>query len=196
MNLKRPVLVGASMGGNTCLTAIGESWLEASALVLVDAVPQTRREGFERIKAFMEQGRRGFASLDAVVLAISAYRGEPTRPPSAGGLAKAVRLGSDGRYYWHWDPNFLEERERDFEARYGRLSACARRLTLPTLVVRGGSSDVVSEEGVNEFLRLCPHAEHLNISDAGHMVTGDENDAFGLATIDFLGRNVPATASL
>jgi non-heme chloroperoxidase len=138
--------------------------------------------------------KRGFESLDEVVLAISAYRGEPTRRPSMEGLAKAVRLGSDGRYYWHWDPNFLEERERDFEARYDRLSACAKRVEIPTLVVRGGSSDVVSEEGVKEFLRLCPHAEYLNIAEAGHMVTGDENDSFGQATIDFLGRNVPASS--
>ncbi|SAL05621.1 Alpha/beta hydrolase fold protein [Caballeronia calidae] len=193
--VKRPALMGASMGGNTCLTAVGERWMEVSALVLIDAVPQTRREGFERIKAFMEEGRRGFESLDAVVLAISAYRGEPTRRPSMEGLAKTVRLGSDGRYYWHWDPNFLEERERDFDARYDRLSACAKHLEIPTLVARGGSSDVVSEEGIKEFLRLCPQAEYLNIAEAGHMITGDENDTFGRATIDFLGRNVPASAT-
>ena len=192
--VKKPALIGASMGGNTGLAAVGEGEMEASALVLIDAVPQTRREGFERIKTFMEAGKRGFESLDEVVLAISAYRGEPTRRPSMEGLAKAVRLGSDGRYYWHWDPNFLEERERDFEARYDRLSACAKRVEIPTLVVRGGSSDVVSEEGVKEFLRLCPHAEYLNIAEAGHMVTGDENDSFGQATIDFLGRNVPASS--
>lgn len=105
------------------------------------------------------------------------------------GLAKNVRLGPDGRYRWHWDPRFLEGRERDYAQRHVRLSACAQQLTVPTLLVRGGSSDVVSEKGARELLALCPHAEYLNVRDAGHMVTGDSNDVFGRSTIDFLTRH-------
>ncbi|BCQ26454.1 hypothetical protein NK8_46380 [Caballeronia sp. NK8] len=54
--------------------------------------------------------------------------------------------------------------------------------------MRGGSSDVVSEAGVREFIELCPHAEYVNIAQAGHMVAGDRNDLFGNAAIDFLAR--------
>lgn len=59
------------------------------------------------------------------------------------------------------------------------------------MLVRGGSSDVVTERGVSEFLELCPHAEYVNILSAGHMVAGDDNDVFGQSTIDFLVRHVP-----
>jgi non-heme chloroperoxidase len=64
-------------------------------------------------------------------------------------------------------------------------------LSVPTLLVRGGLSDVLTEEGVREFLALCPQAEYVSVSNAAHMVAGDRNDVFGTAVIDFLGRNVP-----
>jgi non-heme chloroperoxidase len=102
-----------------------------------------------------------------------------------------VRLGADGRYHWHWDPRFLSGRF-DREKRRQRLEACARRLALPTLLVRGGLSDVLSEEGAQEFLKLCPHSEYVNVTDAAHMVAGDRNDIFANAVVSFLARAVPA----
>src|ERR1700674_258493 len=45
----RPVLVGASMGGNTSLVAVGEGHVDAKALVLVDVAPRVETEGVKRI---------------------------------------------------------------------------------------------------------------------------------------------------
>ena len=84
---------------------------------------------------------------------------------------------------------------RDVHKRYERLAACARNLTLPTLLVRGGSSDVVSEEGVRDFKVLCPHAETVDVQQAGHMVAGDRNDAFTSAVVAFLDRELAADPS-
>ncbi len=187
---RRPVIVGASMGGGTGLVAVGEDHVDASALILVDIVPYTEPEGVARIKAFMSQRPEGFSSLEEVADAISRYRPYRPRPRSLEGLAKNVRLAADGKYQWHWDPRFLAS-PRDLERRHERLSACASRLRLPTLLVRGGSSDVVSEEGARAFLTLCPHAEYVNVRQAGHMVAGDRNDVFGQAALDFLARTVP-----
>ncbi|MES2976114.1 MAG: alpha/beta hydrolase [Pseudomonadota bacterium] len=186
----RPVLVGASMGGGTSLVAVGEGHVDASALILVDIVPRIEGDGAARIMDFMGQKPEGFSSLEEVAEAISGYRRERARPRSLQGLAKNVRLGPDGKYRWHWDPVYLTG-VRNRTLRYERLSACARHLTLPTLLVRGGSSDVVSEEGAREFLQMCPHAELHNIEKAGHMVAGDRNDVFGEAAIAFLARTVP-----
>ena len=187
---RRPVLVGASMGGGTSLVAVGEDHVDASALILVDIVPRIEAEGVARITAFMEQKPDGFGSLEEVAEAISKYQPQRKRPRRLEGLAKNVRLGPDGRYHWHWDPRFMA-RPRELERRRERLTACARRLTLPTLLVRGGTSDVVTEEGVQHFLSLCPQAEYVSVATAGHMVAGDRNDVFGRAAIDFLARTVP-----
>ena len=84
---------------------------------------------------------------------------------------------------------------REMDKRLARLEACAVALDLPTLLVRGGLSDVLSEAGAAEFLALCTQSEYVNITDAGHMVAGDRNDIFGRAVIDFLTRTVPAAGS-
>jgi non-heme chloroperoxidase len=187
-----PVLIGASLGGATSLIAVGEEQLDAAALILVDIVPYSEPTGVARIHQFMGQSPQGFGSLEEVADAISRYRPTQSRPRKLDGLSKNVRLADDGRYQWHWDPNFLA-RPFDLKRRHERLSASARHLNLPTLLVCGGSSDVVSEAGVEEFLGLCAHAEYVNVADAGHMVAGDRNDVFGKAALEFLARKVPAT---
>ena len=75
-----------------------------------------------------------------------------------------------------------------------RLVACSRNLKLPTLLVRGGLSDILSEAGAEEFLELCPHSEFVNVTGAGHMVAGDRNDVFADSVVDFLKRTVPVGA--
>lgn len=187
---RRPVLVGASMGGGTSLVATGEDHVDATALVLVDIAPRIEPAGVEKIGAFMRQRPEGFDSLEEVAAAIGAYQPHRAPPRDLAGLAKNLRLAANGKYRWHWDPRFMVLR-REMDKREARLEACARALSLPTLLVRGGLSDVLSEEGAHAFLALCPQAEYANITGAGHMVAGDRNDIFGSAVIEFLQRAVP-----
>jgi non-heme chloroperoxidase len=194
LGVHHPTLVGASMGGGTSLVAVGEDHVDAAALVLVDIAPQIEPEGVAKIRAFMTQRPEGFASLDEVADAIAAYQPHRARPKNLDGLGKNVRLGADGRYRWHWDPNF-QARTRDLEGRRERLEACARSLTIPALLVRGGLSDILSEEGAKAFLAICPDCEYVNVTGAAHMVAGDRNDIFATAVIDFLHRRVPVSVA-
>ena len=187
---RRPVLVGASMGGGTSLVAIGEDRVDATALVLVDIAPRIEPEGVQRIGAFMRQKPEGFDSLEEVAAAIASYQPHRKPPKDLAGLAKNLRMGANGKYRWHWDPQFMTLR-RDMDKRIDRLTDCARNVKLPALLVRGGLSDVLSEDGAQHFLGLCPHAEYVNITGAAHMVAGDRNDIFGSAVIEFLTRTVP-----
>jgi non-heme chloroperoxidase len=172
------------------LVAIGEDHVDATALVLVDIAPRVEPEGVEKIQAFMTQKPDGFESLEEVAAAIASYQPHRSRPRHLDGLAKNVRLGEDGKYHWHWDPKFRTG-NRDPKARLQRLEACSRNLSLPALLVRGGLSDILSEEGARRFLELCPHSEYVNVTGAAHMVAGDRNDIFSDAVIEFLGRTVP-----
>jgi non-heme chloroperoxidase len=187
---RRPVLVGASMGGGTSLVAVGEDRVDATALILVDIAPRIEPEGVAKIGAFMHQRPEGFDSLEEVAAAIGAYQPHRSPPKDLAGLAKNLRLAENGKFRWHWDPRFMTLR-REMDKRQSRLEACARALNLPALLVRGGLSDVLSEEGAQAFLELCPRAEYANITGAGHMVAGDRNDIFGNAVIEFLQRVVP-----
>ncbi len=186
----RPVLVGASMGGGVSLCAIGDGKVDARALVLVDMAPRIEAEGAQKILAFMRQNPDGFDSLEQVADAIASYQPHRERPRQLDGLKKNVRLDENGRLRWHWDPDWISDRPFvEVDTRWERLEVAAQDLTksrLPTLLVRGGLSDVLSEEGAEEFLATCPHATYVNVTDAAHMVAGDRNDIFTSAVADFL----------
>jgi pimeloyl-ACP methyl ester carboxylesterase len=193
-----PVLIGASLGGLSSLVAIGEApagATVASGLVLVDVAPRLEEKGIERIAEFMLGNLDGFASLEEVADAVAAYNPHRPRPTNLSGLRKNVRLRDDGRWYWHWDPAFLLGGRQD-EPRSvrneDRLEDAARALTVPTLLVRGRQSDVLSEAGARETVGLIPHARYIDVGGAGHMVAGDRNDAFNDAVLEFLREELPA----
>jgi len=183
-----PVIVGASLGGATALVAIGEASTQlARALVLVDVVPRMSRGGVDQIRTFMQGNMNGFASVEEAADAVARYLPNRPRPNSTEGLRKNLREGQDGRLYWHWDPAFqIGERRIDSSVMTQRMEAAACRVQVPTLLVRGKQSDVVSHEGAGQLLELIPHAVCVDVDGAGHMVAGDRNDIFNGAILSFL----------
>ena len=160
--------------------------------ILIDA------EGVDRIGEFMTSHLDGFESLEEVADAIQAYNPHRPRPKNLEGLKKNLRQRADGRWAWHWDPRFVSgkfgspDETRSSLTDGNRLVRAARSLTIPTLLVRGRMSDLLSEEGAQELLELVPHAELADVAGAGHMVAGDKNDLFNDAIVDFLDRLPPA----
>jgi pimeloyl-ACP methyl ester carboxylesterase len=192
-----PALVGASLGGVASLTAVGESTEPlATSLVLVDVAPRIESAGSARIGEFMkDRMEEGFASLEEAADAVAAYNPHRPRPKDLSGLRRNLRQRPDGRWVWHWDPRFMqapggnEDETRVSLMSPERLEAAARSLRIPTLLVRGRSSDLLSEAGAREFLALVPQAEFVDVEGAGHMVAGDRNDVFNDGIVDFLSRH-------
>ncbi len=181
-----PAIVGASLGGSTAMLAIGTMGLEVSSVVLVDIAPKIEARGVARIFEFMTAHTDGFESLEQAADAVAAYLPHRQRPRDLSGLRKNLRQKDDGRLHWHWDPSFIRAMaERNPSERHD-LSDAARRLTVPTLLVRGKLSDLLSEEGARHFLELVPHAEYVDVTGAAHMVAGDDNVRFSQAVVSFL----------
>lgn len=190
-----PVLVGASMGGLFGLLAEARWPGLFRAMVLVDITPRWESAGVARILAFMTAFPDGFASLDEAADAVAAYLPHRARK-SPQALAGLLRQGDDGRWRWHWDPRLVDDMNRDVDVRQQQLVEAARRIDVPTLLVTGGASDVVSRDTIDEFLALVPHAEHHLVADARHLVAGDDNDAFAGAVARFLaGLGIAGTIS-
>jgi pimeloyl-ACP methyl ester carboxylesterase len=183
----RPVaLIGASMGGLTSLPVAHEAGPElVTKLVLVDVVPRFEKTGSARIRDFMFSGIDGFTSLEEAADAVAAYLPHRARPRSVEGLKKNLRL-RDGKWFWHWDPAFLTAPGDDPFERVEMLEHAAVSLEIPILLIRGKLSDVVSTEGVQDFLQKVPTAQFVELSDAGHTAAGDDNDAFTDAVVQFV----------
>ena len=174
-----PVLVGASMGGLLGLVLAGESRpAPFRALVLVDITPRWETAGVERILAFMQAHPDGFADYAEAAEQVAAYLPQRRERKSQDQLRPLLREGADGRLRWHWDPAMLSGVVSESERYQPRLLAAAARVEVPVLLLSGERSDVVSHETVAEFLRLVPHARHVEVPGATHMLAGDANDAF------------------
>ena len=186
----RPVaLIGASMGGLTSiLVAKLAGPRQVTQLVLVDVVPRIEQSGASRIHDFMVSHVHGFETLEQAADAIAAYLPHRKRSKNLEGLKKNLRQ-REGRWFWHWDPAFLNPTNDDDPfVRVEQLEQAAVELTIPILLIRGKLSDVVSSEGVREFRAKVPAAEFVELSDAGHTAAGDDNDAFSEAVVAFVTR--------
>lgn len=182
------LLVGASLGGATAIQAIHDG-LRPAGLVLVDIVPEPEPKGVDRIVSFMRGHHAGFASIDEAVDAVASYNPDRPRPSDSGGLMKNLRRREDGRLYWHWDPRILDTGPDVHHLAVQHAASTLENLPdLPVLLVRGLSSDVVSDQGVCAFRERLPRLEVLDVAGAGHMVAGDRNDAFTAGILAFAAR--------
>ncbi len=187
-----PVLVGASLGGMSAMLAEGTSDREvASGLVLVDIAPVTNREGVERIGTFMRSGIDGFDTLEEAAAAIAAYTPQRTRSFNPEGLRKVLRE-RNGKWYWHWDPAIISQERTEVVAKRfaGLLDVAMSNISVPTMLVRGMLSDVVTQEGVDDIVSHLPDITVVEVPGAGHMIAGDQNGAFTDAVTWFLDERV------
>ncbi|WP_184456829.1 alpha/beta fold hydrolase [Xanthomonas sp. F14] len=181
-----PVLVAASMGGLFGLLAEARWPGLFRAIVLVDITPRWDTAGVERILRFMTAHPDGFASLDAAADAIAAYL--PQRPrKTAEQLRALLRQRADGRWHWHWDPRLVDELAgQDPHAQQQTLLDAAARTRCPMLLISGGRSDLVTPDTIKEFLSIAPHAQHVHLPDATHMLAGDDNTTFTATVLHYL----------
>ncbi len=189
-----PVLVGASMGGLLGLAVAGECRpAPFAALVLVDITPRWERAGVQRILAFMRAHPEGFGDLDEASRAVAAYLPQRARRKGRAQLEPLLRKGADGRLRWHWDPAMLAPIVGQGERYQARLEQAARAVAIPTLLLSGENSDVVSRRTIGDFLARVPHARHVEVAGATHMLAGDANDAFTQAIERFIDSVFPTT---
>jgi len=185
---KPPVLVGASLGGMAAMLAEGTSDREVSSgLVLVDIAPQSNPEGIKRIGDFMRSGIDGFDSLEGAAAAIAAYTPQRKRDANPEGLLKVLRE-RDGRWYWHWDPRVIQQDRTEVVATrlLGLLDVAMSNIVVPTLLVRGELSDVVTQAGIDLMVSRLPDITVVEVAGAAHMIAGDQNDQFTTAVNGFL----------
>ncbi|MEO8959195.1 MAG: alpha/beta hydrolase [Rudaea sp.] len=188
--VQRPILIGASMGGLLGIMAqAGPGALDPGpfrALVLVDITPRWETQGVDRILAFMRAYPQGFETLEQAAAAIALHLPHRKEQKSPQRLRSLLMPSHDGRLRWHWDPRLLERIATDGQSQQAALLDAARRICVPTLLISAEHSDIVSDATIAEFQHCVPHASHVRVRDATHMIVGDRNDAFTAAVENFI----------
>ena len=102
-------------------------------------------------------------------------------------VAESLRLSADGRITWRYDARGIAStRLNPDPARIVDLWPIVERLSVPTLILRGASSDFCPGETVAEMCRRNPRIESVEIPAAGHYVHDDNPTAFNAHVTGFL----------
>ena len=173
LGLERFVLVGMSLGAINALAFAIAHCERLSALVIIDAGPEIRRPGSSRIRDFVNDVAEPI-SIEAIIERALVFN--PRRDPKIlrRSLMHNLRQQPDGSWKWKYDRRRFHRLDaathREERLRLGDGLA---RITCPTLVVRGGDSDVFHEEDAVRLAARLPDGRHVTVPNAGHTVQGD-----------------------
>jgi pimeloyl-ACP methyl ester carboxylesterase len=173
LRLERFLLVGQSMGALNAFVYALEHGERLAGLVLIDAGPNTRIDGAQRIGEFVGATAEIDSIEDAVAKALSF---NPLRDPRLlrRSLLYNYRKLPSGKWarkhdMRHWGGFDFRELVARNEERWKE----AGRVACPTLVVRGALSDVFLDEDAERFARALPNGRWTRVEGAGHTVQGD-----------------------
>jgi esterase len=196
LGLEQFVLVGHSMGGFNAYNYAFHHSHRLAALVLVDAGPSMLAKGARRIVDFVTQTAE-LDSLDEVIQ--KAIEFNPRRDPRLlrYSLLHNFRQNPGGKWtrktdlrMWHANMNREYERERLKE----RFRHAAERVSCPTLIVRGGMSDVFTSEDGQKLASEFSNGHYAQVGEAGHTVQGDNPRIFAKVLTQFLDKVLPEKA--
>ncbi len=177
LGLEDFVLVGHSMGGGTALAYAGRHADKLKALVIVDTGPAERagvvRPGVQRMHDFVN-GPAEFDSLEEVVERAVAFNPARDRRLLRRSLLNNMRQLPNGRWAWKYHREGLGRRGPEHqEARRQLLLAAIPRISCPTLVLRGGISDMFTAEDAERVATSLPDGRWHEVPNAGHTIQGD-----------------------
>lgn len=187
LGLDRFILIGHSMGGLNSVAYTNAYPQHVRALVLVDVGPEAAKEGVDNIVRFT----RGPDELDFDEFVEMAHRFNQRRTLEniRERMRHRLKPTENGKWTWKFDRRF---REPGSGLKIGsNLSndeswQLFRNIQAPTLLVRGGESDVLTPEVAERCSQEIVRSRLVVMPGAGHSVPGDNPDAFTEAVREFL----------
>jgi esterase len=176
-------LVAMSLGGLNAIAFAAARPECVRGVVVIDVVPSVAPAGREAIGR--QLAVHDFATFDDAVRHARAFNPRRTVANIRERLHHAMRKGPDGRWTWKFDPAIGGAAGRNIES----LWWAARRLRCPTLLVRGGESNILTADGAERFVRTVPGSRIAVVPGAGHSVMGDNPPGFLAAVRPFLARH-------
>jgi pimeloyl-ACP methyl ester carboxylesterase len=193
--------VGTSMGGLIGMAIAAQPALAPRRLVLNDVGPAIQWEALQRISTYLGQNPSFDSEQAALDYLASISTGfGPHTPAQWRALSLPLLRERDGRWWLHYDPaiampvkaltGMADEAQARQIARDGEatLWQLYDTITAPTLLLRGGQSDLLSEATAAEMGRRGPRARCVVFEGVGHAPTLVADDQVA-AVRDFLWSN-------
>lgn len=170
-------LVGLSMGGRASMLYAADRPSELNKLVIVDIGPEMDPVGRARI----EQGAKSndvFESREAAFE--QARKGNPLADTDQlwHRLYHAMMLREDGKWTYRFDPALRDPARPLPRGNPDILWNAIQQIHVPTLIIRGHQSDVLTKECAQRMAKEIPIAQLKEIPRAGHVVPVDQPMAF------------------
>jgi len=181
-------LMGHSMGGRNSFIWASRHPETLRSLTIVDTGPETQSRGSDRIRNFRELPNN-LDSFQEFAERIKEYTGR-TDEQVLGALKYSIRETPDGKWSWKWDPETKNRTRSGADPNWtiDKLWECVEAVDCPSLVVRGDHSDIFAEETLAKMGQVMTDCTTQTISNAGHLVQGDNPVDFIAAARDLLSR--------
>jgi pimeloyl-ACP methyl ester carboxylesterase len=171
--LTDPVLIGHSLGAFVGIELAARNPDALRALVLVDAAPGVSQDATKIVSDFI-LGPGEFDSVEECVVLARRFNPRRNERLLRRSLLHNLRELPDGRRTWKYDRRHLSpEAIEEMRQRFNLLSDRLADIECPTLIVRGGDSEALSEADVARVVDQIPRATSVQIDGAGHTVQGD-----------------------
>ena len=188
LDVARYVAFGTSLGGIVAMLLAGTAREKLAGLVLNDVGPEISPEGLSRIRSYVGKSNTWPTWLHAARAVAEANESVYPDFQLEDWLAMAkrlYRLNSAGRIVLDYDMKIAEPfRVPGNEAGPDMWRALEGLKTVPTLLVRGATSDVLAASVAERMAGVLEQGDLLTIPATGHAPTLDEPAA--IAAIDRL----------
>ena len=182
------VLIGHSMGGRNSYVWASRHPGTLNGLVIVDTGPETHRSGQDRIRQFRELPDE-LDSFEEFAQRVQEYTGR-SQEQVLGALKYSIRQRSDGKWIWKYDKIMRDPGRNESGWSPQQLWECVNKIDCPTLVVRGSRSDLFLDETMQQMQQAIADCTAVTISEAGHLVQGDNPADFVTAVQGLLSKIV------
>ena len=176
-------LIGHSMGGRNSYVWASRNSEKLSSLTIVDTGPEAQHRGRNRIQNFRELPDE-LDSFEDFASRVQEYTGR-TREQTLGALKYSIREREDGKWTWKYDKLLRTPGHQTPQLSTEQLWEAVAKINCPTLVVRGGDSDIFANETMEKMSEVIPNCSTVTVPNAGHLVAGDNPTDFLAAVSNF-----------
>ncbi|HEX6978308.1 MAG TPA: alpha/beta hydrolase [Alphaproteobacteria bacterium] len=176
LGLDRVIVIGTSMGGLLGMAMATAMPTMLRGLVVNDIGPEVDPRGAGRILSYVaaDHPQPDWASATAHLRRMLPNLSLATADEWLTFAQATFRLGDDGQLHFDWDANLVKPLRDDMDEAIDLWGVWRATRRVPTLVIRGGLSDILSAATLARMKAERPDLWDVTLPNVGHAPTLDE----------------------